>query len=196
MAAISSCSIFFSRNSSFLLSISSVFQSLWMASRGWGGSGRPCWLYPLQPRTAAQTLTLLLLDVPACPATPCRRSPPEQLCIFKLWLSPGFPGNTLLGTCLPTKLPLPHPSGPHPSSPSSTLPPCLPSDALAPSVPTPPALLGSCEVQTVRSLHSSFSHLQPAPPPGERVFAWGPSLTLGQILYKWQVPVLPFSCPH
>ena len=118
-----------------------------------------------------------------------------QLCIFKLRISPGFTENILLGICLPTKLPLPS-RIPRPQlSPfHSTF--SSPSDTLAPHVPVPPALFYSCEVQPVKPAQSSFSHLQPAPPTRERVFTWRPSLTLGQILYRWRVPVLPSSYSH
>lgn len=127
-------------------------------------------------------LTWLLLRLGWHPALPLCSL---QLCIFKLCISPGFPGNILLGICLPTKLPLPHLASPDPNSPfHSTF--SSPSDTLAPHVPVPPALFCSCEVRPVK----------PAPPTRERVFTWRPSLTLGQILYRWRVPVLPSSYSH
>lgn len=68
-------------------------------------------------------LTWLLLWLGWHPALPLRSL---QLCIFKLCISPGFPGNILLGMCLPTKLPLPHLASPDPNSPPSTPPFHLP----------------------------------------------------------------------
>ena len=87
LAAVSSCSIFFSRNSCFLLSISSVSRSLWMAS--WGvGPPLPA-LPPPAPNSFPNTdmvaasraglrrpLRLGSAPAPApLPAAPCRRRP-------------------------------------------------------------------------------------------------------------------------
>lgn len=87
LAAVSSCSIFFSRNSCFLLSISSVSRSLWMAS--WGvGPPLPA-LPPPAPNSFPNTdmvaasraglrrpLRLGSARAPApLPAAPCRRRP-------------------------------------------------------------------------------------------------------------------------
>lgn len=91
LAAVSSCSIFFSRNSCFLLSISSVSRSLWMAS--WGvGPPLPA-LPPPAPnnfpntdmvaaRRAGLRRPLRLGSAPAPapgPAAPCRRRPFHRL---------------------------------------------------------------------------------------------------------------------
>ena len=60
-----------------------------------------------------------------------------QLCIFKLYISPGFAENILLGICLPTKIPLPHLASPDPNSPPSTPPFHLPVIPWPPMCPYP-----------------------------------------------------------